>query len=112
MKWAYAIGLTALACADPKSSSDGGCQPGTVCILAGTGELGFNGDGLPALQTRLASPSSVYEDPSGVITIVDYSNMRVRTINDDGTISPKNHQHLVLGLKTTADFPGKVNSRP
>ena len=86
MKWAYAIGLTALACAAPKSSTDGRCQPGTVCILAGTGELGFNGDGLPALQTRLASPSSVYEDPSGIITIVDYSNMRVRTINDDGTI--------------------------
>ena len=86
MKWASAVGLTALACAAPKVSSDAGCQAGTVCILAGTGELGFNGDGLPALETRLASPSAVYEDPSGVITIVDYSNMRVRAIEDDGTV--------------------------
>ena len=31
------------------------CSDDTVCILAGTGDLGFNGDEAPALETRLAS---------------------------------------------------------
>ncbi len=81
------LGLT-IACADtPNKDPDG--SEGQVLILAGTAELGFNGDDLPAIETRLASPSSVYEGPDGDIIIVDFSNMRVRVINDDGTIGTR-----------------------
>ena len=75
----------ATACAKPPLLDDA-CAPGLVCAVAGTGELGFNGDALPATQTRLASPSAFYESPDGSIVIVDYSNMRVRRIGTDGAI--------------------------
>lgn len=67
-----------------------GCQPscseGRICAVMGDGELGFNGDGNPALKSRLASPTSVGVDPDGRIYVVDYSNMRIRTLQDDGTL--------------------------
>ena len=75
----------ATACVKPPLLDDA-CASGRVCAIAGTGELGFNGDALPATQTRLASPSAAYESPDGSIVIVDYSNMRVRRIGTDGTI--------------------------
>jgi DNA-binding beta-propeller fold protein YncE len=62
------------------------CAAGRICEVMGAGELGFNGDGLPASQTRLASPTSVRVDPDGRPVVVDYSNMRVRVLDDDGTV--------------------------
>ncbi|GEM_PF-1520245 len=68
------------------SGVDWTCEPDRICAIAGSGELGFNGDGLRALQTRLASPTSVTVDPQGRPVVVDYSNMRVRVLADDGRI--------------------------
>lgn len=62
------------------------CEAGRICALAGSGELGFNGEDLPALETRLASPTSATVDPDGRPVVVDYSNMRVRVLTDDGGI--------------------------
>lgn len=62
------------------------CANDGVCVVAGTGELGFNGDEHPALETRLASPTSVREGPNGELVIVDFSNMRVRYIDSEGAI--------------------------
>lgn len=62
------------------------CAPGRICVIMGSGELGFNGDGLPALETRLASPTSVGVGPDGRPFVADYSNMRIRALNPDGTI--------------------------
>ena len=62
------------------------CEPGWVCPIGGTGELGFNGDGLPARETRLASPTAVTTDPDGRPVVVDYSNMRVRVLDDAGRL--------------------------
>ncbi|MCB9761123.1 MAG: hypothetical protein H6739_14885 [Alphaproteobacteria bacterium] len=62
------------------------CKEGRICAIMGTGELGFNGEDLDALETRLASPTSVLEDPDGHVVVVDYSNMRVRRLTEDGTI--------------------------
>lgn len=86
MRWCWAVGWMATACSDKPSAPDG-CGTGDVCIIAGTGDLGFNGDGHSARDTRLASPSAVYEDPSGLIAVVDYSNMRVRQVSNTGTVS-------------------------
>lgn len=72
------------------------CPAGAICAVAGTGDLGFNGEeGLTALQTRLASPTSVAIDPEGRPAVVDYSNMRVRVL-DDGVL------HTVAGNGTHA----------
>lgn len=56
------------------------CEAGRICHVAGTGDLGFNGDGLAPDVTRLASPTAVGVDPQGRVFWVDYSNMRVRRI--------------------------------
>ena len=67
-----------------------GCQPqcesGDLCPIMGMGNLGFNGDGLPGAETLLASPTSVLEDEAGRPMVVDYSNMRIRVLADDGTV--------------------------
>ena len=85
MKRGWPLVLLAAACAKPDPPNEA-CAAGRMCVIAGTGELGFNGDALPATQTRLASPSAAYESPDGSIVIVDYSNMRVRHIVADGTM--------------------------
>src|SRR5690606_31875877 len=58
---ALALVLAASACNDdaPPCAS----VPGHVCALAGTGELGFNRDGLPPPQTDLFLLSSVRRGP-------------------------------------------------
>ncbi len=66
-----------------------GCPeaPGTVCRVAGTGDLGFNGEGLPALESWLYFPSAVRAHPDGRLVIVDFNNMRVRALDPDGTLA-------------------------
>lgn len=60
---------------------------GLVCTIAGTGLRGANGDDLPALETHLFLPSSVDIDPDGRIVIVDFNNMRIRRLEDDGILA-------------------------
>ncbi len=55
--------------------------------MLGTGELGFNGDGLDPLQTRLASPMAVRRGPGGELVVVDFSNMRIRALDAGGAVS-------------------------
>lgn len=54
----------------------------------GTGELGFNGDGLAGPETALASPTAVREGPEGQPLVVDFSNMRLRVVEggDEGVV--------------------------
>jgi hypothetical protein len=60
---------------------------GTVCELAGDGELAFNGDGKPAKQSAMYLPSEVRRGPDGLVYIMDYNNHRLRRIEADGTMS-------------------------
>ena len=85
MKWLLALSGTLPSCSEPPSKN-GECGPSEVCIIAGTGDLGFNGDDQSARKTRLASPSAVYESPDGEVVVVDYSNMRIRTVDGEGNI--------------------------
>ena len=78
-----------LAACTSEGSKTALCSDDTVCILAGTGELGFNGDEAPALETRLASPTAAHEGPDGTLVIVDFSNMRVREIDASGAIQTR-----------------------
>lgn len=61
--------------------------PGTVCPVAGTGELAFNRDGLPAAQTAFYLPSEVRRGPDGLLYVMDFNNMRLRRIEVNGTVS-------------------------
>ncbi len=52
---------------------------GTIQTLAGTGNPGYNGNGLPALQTNLV-PNSIALSPSGLICVEDLGSYRARII--------------------------------
>ncbi|MEI7592532.1 MAG: NHL repeat-containing protein [Actinomycetes bacterium] len=60
---------------------------GVIITIAGTGTIGFSGDGGPARFAALAYPTGVAIDALGCIFIADTANNRVRMIDLDGTIS-------------------------
>lgn len=61
-------------------------QPGYVCPVAGTGELGFNRDGMAPGETDLFLLSSVRRGPDDRIWLMDFNNQRMRVIDDDGLV--------------------------
>lgn len=64
-------------------------RTGIITTLAGNGEYGFSGDGGPASEASLASPSTTAVDSvSGNIYIADSSNSRIRMVTvSNGIIS-------------------------
>lgn len=67
---------------DPPCAS----RSGHVCTIAGTGELGFNRDGLPPTETDLFLLSSVRRGPDGLVYLMDFNNQRLRRIDADGVV--------------------------
>jgi sugar lactone lactonase YvrE len=57
---------------------------GNRTAVAGTGEQGFNGDGIDALQAQLDTPSGVAVDASGALYIADTGNHVVRKVSTPG----------------------------
>ncbi len=55
--------------------------------MAGTGQSLFDGDGKPALETSFYYPLDIEFDRIGRTLILDFNNLRVRRIDDDGTIA-------------------------
>src|SRR5262249_16929764 len=60
---------------------------GILTPCAGTGKLGYAGDGGSALAAQLAWPVSVALDSSGNIYVADSANHRIRRIAQDGIIT-------------------------
>jgi internalin A len=54
---------------------------GKITTYAGTGGVGYNGDGLPALSTNLDDPIAVSVNSSGTLYLVDDLTMRVRKVH-------------------------------
>jgi hypothetical protein len=52
----------------------------TAVTVAGTGTVGFNGDGLAATSSELDQPTSVAVDAAGDVYIADTANCRVRVL--------------------------------
>lgn len=52
-----------------------------VTIIAGNGRRGFSGDGGPADQASLASPTSIALDSAGNLFIADTGNSRIRRVD-------------------------------
>jgi trimeric autotransporter adhesin len=55
--------------------------PGNIETIAGTGTLGFSGDGGKATHAQLAFPTELRVDASGSLLIVDSFNQRLRKID-------------------------------
>jgi len=60
---------------------------GNLTTVAGTGPLGFSGDGGSATAASLNQPSAVAIDSAGNLYIADSGNGRVRRVNSFGAIS-------------------------
>jgi uncharacterized protein (TIGR03437 family) len=59
-----------------------------ITTVAGTGgSSGFSGDGGPATQAQLASPTGVAVDGAGTLYIADQVNNRIREVTKGGLIS-------------------------
>ncbi|WP_406276922.1 NHL repeat-containing protein [Nocardia sp. NBC_00881] len=59
---------------------------GTIKTVAGNGTPGFDGDGRPADQAQLNTPSGVAIGPDGALYIADTANHRVCKVDGTGTI--------------------------
>jgi sugar lactone lactonase YvrE len=62
-------------------------KPGTITIVAGTGDEGFSGDNGPALQAEFASPKGMRMDTRGDLYIADSDNQRIRRVDANGVIT-------------------------
>jgi len=60
---------------------------GVISTIAGTGNSGFNGDGILATVAQLNSPSGIAIDNANNIYIADFDNNRVRKVNNFGIIT-------------------------
>ena len=60
---------------------------GIITTVAGNGNAGFSGDGGPATQASLNSPTGVCTDASGNLFIADVGNFRIRRVDTSGKIT-------------------------
>lgn len=87
-----------LGCADDP------CGVGVVCTVAGAGQLGWNGEGLSALDSWLYLPTGLALDPGGRPCVVDFNNMRVRCLDAGRLVTVAGsgaHEYSVPGATLT-----------
>ena len=60
---------------------------GIITTVAGNGTAGFSGDGGPATNASLNSPSGVAVDGAGNLFIADRGNQRIRKVDASGIIT-------------------------
>ncbi|TLS67300.1 HYR domain-containing protein [Mariprofundus erugo] len=60
---------------------------GNISTVAGTGVLGYSGDGGAAVSAQLAYPNDVEVDGVGNLYIADTANQRIRKVDTSGKIS-------------------------
>ncbi len=60
---------------------------GIIKTYAGTGSIGFGGDGGPATAAQFSNINFIYMDPSNNLYISDNGNQRIRKINSAGVIN-------------------------
>ncbi len=60
---------------------------GTVSTVAGTGTIGYSGDGGPATAAEIGNPNRLLFDPSGNLYVSDHIKAVIRKINTSGIIS-------------------------
>ncbi len=60
---------------------------GTIVTIAGTGQNGYNGDGIAATSALITFPYDVAVDAQGRVLFGDTASQRVRRVELDGTIA-------------------------
>jgi len=70
---------------------------GIIQTIAGDGRAKYLGDGGPATEASLNTPSGLFVDASGSIYVCDSRNKKVRKIDPSGTISTWVHGLITKG---------------
>jgi NHL repeat len=78
--------VTALAGLAVRRAAGAG-ESGTVAAVAGSGRVGYDGDGGPAVDARLYQPRMMTFDGAGNMYITDTFNQVIRVVDPGGTIS-------------------------
>jgi len=78
------VSMQALSCGAPSSPCDP--RPGEICTIVGTGDTGFNRDGLAGPETDLYLPSAARRGPDGALYVMDFNNQRLRRVAEDGSV--------------------------
>ncbi len=79
--------LTLAGDPSPVGAGTAPSPPGTITAVAGTGVVGFSGDGGPATSAQLNQPRAIAFDHSGNRYVVDTGNQRIRKIDPSGIIT-------------------------
>ncbi|MDC1287350.1 Ig-like domain-containing protein [Gammaproteobacteria bacterium] len=79
-------------------------QTGEISTVAGTGHLGFSGDGEQAVFAQLNRPYNVYADDDGGLFISDVGNHRVRHVDLASGIITTIAGNGVFGYSPTSDL--------
>ncbi|MCU1224912.1 MAG: repeat containing protein [Edaphobacter sp.] len=74
---------------------------GIITTIAGQGTQAYSGDAGPATAASLDTPRATTTSPSGLLTLADTGNQRIRQISTDNAI------HTIAGLGSTA--PGTLS---
>jgi hypothetical protein len=83
-RWAWIpLAVALLGCVEDPPC---GAALGDLCLVAGTSEFGFNGDGLAPERSDLYLISAARRGPDGLLYLMDFNNQRVRRIGDDGLL--------------------------
>ncbi len=75
-------------------------RDGSLTTVAGTGQVGYAGDGGPATAAQLKYPSGIAADSQGNLFIADQDGNRIRKVTPDGII------HTLAGDPTELGYAG------
>ena len=91
--------LLASCGSDPDAHEGCPDAPGVICTWAGSGEPGFNGDGLALPQSDLYWPVGITFTDADEAYVLDWQNHRVRRVTDERTFE------TVIGTGSVGDGP-------
>ena len=75
---------------------------GTIQTVVGSGRYGYNGSGLPALESALGIAASVALGPDNTLWLVDLANRQIRFVDGDGRL----RTFAVAGSPLFTSVPG------
>lgn len=80
-------------------------EPGMIQTWAGTGQAGFNGNGLHPLESRLYFPMDVCVARNGDVYVMDWNNHQIRVVDPDYTF------RTIMGEPIPGDGPLDLSDR-